>query len=113
MIRQRAKMPDITSTGQQLINDYRHERQIELAFEDHRYYDIRRWMIANVAYENNALAAFALYPLLPNHTTSTQPVYSISVAQPHQWNPRFYMLPISLDEIGRNPQLQSEQNPLY
>jgi len=113
MVRARAKMPSITSTGSQLVNDYRNERRVELAFEDHRYYDIRRWMIANVAYENNALAAFATYPLLADHTTSTQPVYSISVAQPHQWNQRFYMLPIGLDEIGRNPQLQSEQNPLY
>src|SRR6266542_2906926 len=111
MVRQRAKMPDITSTGQQLIDDYRQERRIELAFEDHRYYDIRRWMIADVAYKNNALAAFALYPLLPDHTTSTQPKYSISVAQPHEWDPRFYMLPIGLDEIGRNPLLI--QNPLY
>lgn len=111
MIRARAKMPPITSTGAQLVTDYRNERRIELAFEDHRFYDIRRWMIANVAYENNAMAAFALYPLLPDHTTSTQPVYSLSVAQPRQWNQSFYMLPIGLDEIGRNPLLI--QNPLY
>ncbi len=111
MIRARAKMPPITSTGQQLVNDYRSERRVELAFEDHRFYDIRRWLIADVAYANNAQAAFALYPLNPDHTTSTQPVYSISVAQPRLWDPRFYMLPVALDEINRNPLLI--QNPRY
>jgi hypothetical protein len=111
MIRARAKMPPITSTGQQLINDYRNERRVELAFEDHRFYDIRRWMIAEVAYANDAKSAFALYPMLPDHTTSTHPTYSIGVAQPRAWNPRFYMLPIALDEINRNGLLI--QNPLY
>jgi hypothetical protein len=110
MIRARAKMPPITSTGQQLINDYRNERRVELAFEDHRFYDIRRWLIAAVGY-TDAKSAFALYPMLPNHTTSTQPTYSIGVAQPRAWLPRFYMLPVSLDEINRNPLLV--QNPLY
>src|SRR6266498_911608 len=111
MIRARAKMPPITSSGSQLTTDYRNERRIELAFEDHRYYDIRRWLIADVAYANSAQAAFALYPLNPDHTTSTQPKYSISVAQPRLWDPRFYMLPVALDEINRNPLLI--QNPLY
>jgi hypothetical protein len=111
MIRARAKMPAITSTGEQLISDYRNERRIELAFEDHRFYDIRRWMIADVAYSNDATAAFGLYPLKPDHTTSTQAVYSITVAQPRAWNPRFYMLPIALDEMNRNSLLI--QNPLY
>ena len=51
-IRKRAFMPDVTETGQALIDRYRNERKIELAFEDQRYFDVRRWMIAAGAYTN-------------------------------------------------------------
>ena len=41
-------MPDIPMgvTGAALVERYRNERKIELAYEQHRYFDIRRWMIA-------------------------------------------------------------------
>jgi hypothetical protein len=41
-------MPAIlaTVTKEQLREKIRNERRIELAFEDHRYWDVRRWMIA-------------------------------------------------------------------
>ena len=35
-------LPDITSSGQQLIEDIWHERRVELAMEQHRFFDIRR-----------------------------------------------------------------------
>jgi hypothetical protein len=110
MIRARAGMPPITSTGAQLMDDYRNERQVELAFEDQRYYDIRRWMIPEVGYED-AKGVSITYPLLANHTTSPTPDYTIIDVQEREWNPRFYFLPISLDETNRNPLLI--QNPLY
>jgi hypothetical protein len=53
MIRKRAGQPDISPslTGGTLRQAYRHERQIELAFEDQRFWDIRRWMIGPEAYQ--------------------------------------------------------------
>jgi len=111
MVRSRAKMPPITSTGAQLINDYRNERKVELAFEEHRFFDVRRWLIADKSYSANGQGAFALYKLLPDHTTSTQPVYSVVDVMPKAWNPRFYMIPIQRDEINRD--LNLIQNPLY
>ncbi|MDR3218725.1 MAG: RagB/SusD family nutrient uptake outer membrane protein [Dysgonamonadaceae bacterium] len=53
-IRARAGMPDVATTfanrgitlNQQTLRDLiRNERRVELAFEEHRYYDVRRWMI--------------------------------------------------------------------
>lgn len=43
-------MPAIPSglTQAQMRETIRRERQVELAFEEHRYYDVRRWKIANV-----------------------------------------------------------------
>lgn len=45
-IRFRAGMPAIDDTGDDLVQRYRNERRIELAYEEHRYHDARRWMIA-------------------------------------------------------------------
>lgn len=39
-------MPDITSTGADLIRDYRNERAIELHLEDQRFFDLMRWKAA-------------------------------------------------------------------
>jgi hypothetical protein len=110
MIRKRAGMPDVTESGQALINRYRHERQIELAYEDHRYYDVRRWMTAPQAY-TNAKGVDVRYKLNPDKTTSATPTYSVIDAQQRAWNNRFYFLPINIDELNRNNKLI--QNPLY
>lgn len=43
-------MPALASglTKEQMRDAIRRERQVELAFEEHRFYDVRRWKIANV-----------------------------------------------------------------
>ena len=110
MIRSRSKMPLITETGAALISRYRNERKIELAFEDQRYFDIRRWMIPEVGY-TDVMAVQPVYKLNSDHTTATIPTFSIVDVQQRAWNPRFYFLPIALDEMNRNDKLV--QNPLY
>ena len=45
MIRYRAGMPAITESGSDLLARYRNERRLELSFEGHRFYDVRRWGI--------------------------------------------------------------------
>ena len=39
---------DITSSGSQLITDIRNERRRELAFEGHRWFDLRRYRVCKV-----------------------------------------------------------------
>jgi hypothetical protein len=48
LIRQRADMPDLPAglSQTEMREAIRRERQVELAFEEHRFYDVRRWMIA-------------------------------------------------------------------
>lgn len=105
MIRERAGMPPITSTGQQLIDDYRNERRIELAFEQHRYFDARRWMIAPDVLNRDANGIIIEDPL-------TGPVtYEVGLVQDRAWNDKMYFLPILLSEMNRNKNLV--QNPLY
>ncbi|WP_026808684.1 RagB/SusD family nutrient uptake outer membrane protein [Arenibacter latericius] len=45
-IRFRVGLPAVTESGEDLKELYRNERRLELAFEEHRYHDARRWMIA-------------------------------------------------------------------
>lgn len=105
MIRDRAGMPDITSTGQELIDDYQNERRIELAFEQHRYFDVRRWMIAPEVLNRDASGIIIQDP-------ASGPVkYEVSSVQERAWNDKLYWLPILQDEMNRNENLI--QNPLY
>ena len=40
MVRERVGMPATTATGADLMNLYRNERTVELAFEEHRFFDV-------------------------------------------------------------------------
>ncbi|MCD7932532.1 MAG: RagB/SusD family nutrient uptake outer membrane protein [Tannerellaceae bacterium] len=106
-IRARAGMPGIpaSETGQALKERYRNERKIELAYEQHRYFDIRRWMIAPEVIKN-ARGVDIRYPY-----GSHIPTYSIIEVQDRSWNNKVYLLPILLDEMNRNELLV--QNPGY
>lgn len=43
-IRSKVKMPPVVATTQSAMRErIKHERRIELAFEDHRFWDVRRW----------------------------------------------------------------------
>lgn len=44
MVSQRVGLPAITSSGAELLKDIKYERQMELYFEGHRFFDLRRWM---------------------------------------------------------------------
>ncbi len=110
MIRKRAGMPGLTESGNDLRERYRNERRIELAFEDHRFYDVRRWMIGPKAYVN-ALAANVVYKLNPDKTTATIPTVTHFVYETYSWNDKAYFLPILRDEMNKNNKLI--QNPGY
>lgn len=100
-IRHRAGMPDIPAgeSGQALIDRYRNERRVELMWENHRFFDVRRWMIAQEAYGE-------VYGVTYDGTT-----YSQFVFETHHWNPSHYFIPIKYEEIQKNTALI--QNPGY
>jgi len=108
MIRNRAGMPDVPAgeTGDVLMERYRNERRIELSYEQHRYFDIRRWMIAEDVL-TPAEGVTIIYPF-----GSSTPTYSVKEdIQPRKWENKSYFLPILSNELNRNNQLI--QNPLY
>jgi hypothetical protein len=109
-VRARAGMPPVTESGQALVRRYQNERSVELAYEEHRFFDVRRWMIAPQAYQN-ATGVSVTGNMSADGMTITNRTYAPIKIQDREWNPRFYFLPIELDEINRNNKLV--QNPLY
>lgn len=109
MIRKRAFMPNITESGAALEERFRNERRIELAFEDHRYFDVRRWMIAPDAYTD--AEGVSIRHKVDASGNVIESTYTPVMVQDREWKPSFYLFPIKLDEMNRNDQLI--QNPLY
>jgi hypothetical protein len=113
MIRTRAGMPNINTAGAALVSSLQHERKIELAFEELRYFDIRRWMICQNAYANvQAIAIMYGSPVSFSTTYGTgTPKYSIKEVDARAWDPKSYFLPIDINEMNKNSKLV--QNPGY
>jgi starch-binding outer membrane protein, SusD/RagB family len=82
----------------------RNERHIELAFEDHRWHDIRRWKIAMVT--NNQFNKVMRVIRNANGTYSYERAESI---RRHNFRPEMYLLPIPDAEIRKMPAMV--QNP--
>lgn len=110
MVRRRAGQPDLTESGSALRERYRNERRIELAYEEHRIHDVRRWAIGPQAYKP-VTAAKVVYKLLPDKTTATVPTITHEVFQTRKWLDKAYFMPIMRDELNKNSALV--QNPGY
>ncbi|MFD1145205.1 RagB/SusD family nutrient uptake outer membrane protein [Larkinella insperata] len=122
-IRFRAGMPAITESGAALRERYRNERRIELVFEEHRYHDARRWMIAPTTLGRKANGITITGMLKPGKTvtlykydpTSYDYSYKVTEIDPgkenRNWADKQYYLPIHRDEMNRNNKLV--QNPGY
>ena len=109
-VRARAGMPPVTVSGDALVAEYRNERAVELGFEEHRFFDVRRWMIAEDAYV--PVRGVQVRGQLNGAGEIVERTYQeISSVEERVWDPHFYFVPISIDEMNRNPELV--QNPLY
>lgn len=112
-IRDRAGMPDITETGQALMTQYIDERRIELMYEDHRFFDVRRWMIAPDELDDNAFGIDLTAERNEGdpYTDYTYSDIELIQVQERDWENKMYLYPIPREEMDRNTELV--QNPLY
>jgi hypothetical protein len=107
LIRARAGMPNVTSGGgADLIAKIQQERRIELCFEGHRFFDLRRWGLAETG-NGDALGII----ITPTNASNTTFSYQVDTVQTRVWMPSFYYYPIPRSEIEANPNLT--QNPNY
>ncbi|WP_153799289.1 RagB/SusD family nutrient uptake outer membrane protein [Foetidibacter luteolus] len=110
-IRKRAELPDLATglSQSEMRNAIRHERRVELAFEDKRYWDLVRWRTAHIVL-NNPLHGIAISGA-PGPLTYT-PV-TIPGGSKKFFESKNYLFPIPQYAIDQNPKLQGQQNPGY
>ena len=123
-IRFRAGMPAITETGKEaLMTRLIHEKRIEMAFEEQRYHDARRWMIAPTTLGRklsfiNITGTFKSGKSLSDVYRHDESIYDYKytpiIDQSHEnrtWVDKMYFYPIHRDELNKNNLLV--QNPGY
>lgn len=100
-VRDAAYMKHIeTMPKEQFREKVRNERRVELAFEDHRFWDIRRWKIGNVV-EN-------IYGVNIRKNGKSY-IYTKKQIQSRTWDDKMYLYPIPAKETYLNDNLI--QNP--
>jgi SusD family. len=124
-IRFRAGMPEIPGsvTGNELRDLYRNERRIEMAYEEQRYHDARRWMIAPETLGRkctfiNVVGTFKSGQQMEAPYRHDETVYNYTYTpyediahENRTWVDKMYFRPIHRDEMNKNDKL--EQNPGY
>ena len=110
MVRNRSGLPDRVTVDQNQARTWlRHEREIEFFAEGHRWYDIRRWMIATTGIITN------VYGMKIKQFDNGDMEWKLDLSDnedTRSWtNKAFYWLPLARDEMNKAPQLQ--QNPGY
>ena len=90
-------MPEFTEDGEAWVARYERERLVELAFENHRFWDVRRWKKADKYFKSVQVADISADLQLTRSTVN------------RQWDDKYYFYPIPQSENKKNPALG--QNP--
>lgn len=86
-------------SNDEFTEKYRRERMVELAFEGHRFWDVRRW-------KDGA----SQRSIIEMQITKNGDRYTYNrVTKPRYWDDKMYLFPIPDSEIRKNPNLT--QNP--
>lgn len=97
-VRARVNMPGLpdTVTGENLRSRIYNERRIELAFEEHRYFDVRRWKIA-MDTENRPYYGVEIV----KDVETGEMTYNDLLLGQRKFTEQMYLLPIATDEIRK------------
>lgn len=122
-IRFRAGMPAVTDKGDALRQRIRNERRVELVYEEHRFYDTRRWLIAPTTVGRGiksinieAKLKAGAKPNKPYKFDKSVYNYTYTVVdntqnETRRWVDKMYFRPLGLSEISKNKKLV--ENPGY
>ncbi len=95
----------VEPTKEALRSRIRNERRVELCFEEHRFYDVRRWKEGEATF-NGPVTGMRIIP-----TSATTFTYTRFNVENRSFTAKNYLYPISQNELNRAPALK--QNPGY
>lgn len=119
MVRKRVNMPELPirsedQTKEGMRKRIHNERRIELAFENHRFWDVRRWMIAKRV-DNGPVHGLNSLPsqqeleateFPPDSREAGEAVFYREVEiQNRVFEDKHYLMPIPKEEIDKNPNM--------
>lgn len=103
MIRSRAKVGVFDEAKNPISWErYQKERMVELAFEGHRFWDVRRWKEADKYFKQ-------IKGMEITKDADGKLHYEVKVINNRLWDDKMYLYPLPQSEIQKNPNL--EQNP--
>lgn len=99
------EMFPVTASGAvEMRERIKHERRVELAFEEHRYWDLRRWREAETVLNEPLLGVRAYH-------TEGRTTYSVITVEKRKFeSPKMYLYPIPQTEVNKTQQVVT-QNP--
>ncbi len=95
-VRARVGLPGKSTTGETWFKDYRKERKVELAYEGHLFWDMRRWKLAHIEYNNYRCHGMKI----ANGTYE----YVDCDGQDRKFLQKLYVLPVPTSELKNNKQ---------
>jgi len=95
----------VAANQAELRKRIRNERRVELCFEEHRFYDVRRWKEGEVTF-NKSVSGMRIVQTAPATFT-----YTPFTVENRVFTAKNYLYPISQNELNKAPNLG--QNPGY
>ncbi|MEF9923859.1 MAG: RagB/SusD family nutrient uptake outer membrane protein [Muribaculaceae bacterium] len=87
-------LPGVTSSGEDWFKAYRNERKVELAYEGHLFWDMRRWKLSHIEYNNYRCHGFKI--------TGNSYEYIDCDGQDRKFPQQLYVLPVPTAELKNN-----------
>ncbi|RYY61158.1 MAG: RagB/SusD family nutrient uptake outer membrane protein [Chitinophagaceae bacterium] len=85
----------------------RNERRVELSFEEHRFFDVRRWKEGETYFKEPARKVSVVK--LPDNSLR----FNYLILETRDYKPFMDRMPIPQNEMDKNPALAGQQNPGY
>jgi len=106
-IRNRGGLPDLVAGASQaeMRKQIHLERQVELMFEGHRYWDVRRWKVANTPDQHQGGQFHGMNIEKGSFLSDPEFHKRIVAFTRAQWDNKFYFYPVPQSEIDRNKKL--------
>src|SRR5690606_14437438 len=103
-VRRNAGMPDyLASDRNSFIEKVYNEWRVEFAFENHRFWDVRRWKTADVSQRE-------LIGVKIEKMSNNTLVFHKFTYETRNWGDRMYLFPIPQDELYKNHNLNPQNS---